>query len=420
MKRMHSIVLLFVLVIAPMFPVFMVPITNTDSINSLDDIPVELVDVGAPDSLPKEDVDLNMMFFTETTSSDEGLYYVCRRGMDSIAYFGESMVKYLSGGTVFTLEFPGSRSVVPQGESPTGSVTNYLLGNDPSKWRTGIEDCGVLSYSEIYPGIDLVYKLLDGNLKYEFVVKPYANPELIQMRYPEADLLDVHDDHLTVSKSEFSFSDIGLWVFQGGEKIVEVDCAFQPLDMNMIGFDVGHYIKSQTLIIDPTLVYSTYLGGSSDDRGYGIAVEGGSYDCFVTKFAADGKSLLYSTFLGGTSDDYAMDIAVESGYAYITGYSSSSGFPTVNAYDSTHGGLIDCFVSKLAADGQSLIYSTYLGDSLLDMGDSIAVEDGYAYVTGSTGSTGFPTYNAYDSTHNGGTDCFVTKFAADGQSLNYS
>ncbi|MHA1481727.1 MAG: DUF7948 domain-containing protein, partial [Candidatus Thorarchaeota archaeon] len=149
MSRNLSLVILFVLVIAPMFPVFMVPTTNADTITPLDDIPAGLVDVNAPDIMPEQDVELNMMFFTETPSSDDGLYYVCRGGVDAVAYFGASTVKFLSSGIVFTLEFPGSNEVTPQGENPTGSVTNYLLGSDSSQWKTGVEDCAVLRYSEI-------------------------------------------------------------------------------------------------------------------------------------------------------------------------------------------------------------------------------------------------------------------------------
>jgi hypothetical protein len=146
----------------------------------------------------------------------------------------------------------------------------------------------------------------------------------------------------------------------------------------------------------------------------------GARDCFVTKFATDGQSLVYSTYLGGSDVEYGHGIAVENGYAYITGYTASSNFPMLNAYNSTHDGLWDCFVTKFATDGQSLVYSTYLGGSNTDRAYAIAVENGYAYVTGYTKSLNFPTVNAYDSTYSAYTDCFVTKFDSDGQSLVYS
>jgi len=446
-KRTHSLIVIFVLVIAPMFPVFMVPTTDTDSVATLDDIPEGLMDESVHDTLPEEDVDLNMMFFTETPSSEDGLYYVCRRGIDSIAYFGASTVIYLSGGKVFTLEFPGSRLVVPKGESPTGSMTNYLLGNDPLKWKTGIEDCVVLRYSDIYPGIDLVYKIQEGNLKYEFVVSPHADPELIRLKYVDVDGIEITDEGLIVTRDGQQMADTQLKVFQK-TGVIEVGCTFSLDKSNSIIFNLGQYDCSEELVIDPViLVYSTYLGGSSIDRGKSIAAESGyayvtgsttsvgfpttvnayneshngDYDCFITKFAADGQSLIYSTFLGGLDDDYGNGIAVDSGLAYITGYTDSSGFPTtISAFDEIHNGGFDCFVTKLAADGQSLIYSTLLGGLHSDYGNSIAVLSGFAHITGHTDSSGFPTVNAYDEIHNGGFDCFVTKLATDGQSLIYS
>ncbi len=438
MNKSHSLVILFILIISPMFPVLFVPTTTTNSVASSDEISAGL-DASIPDTLPKDDVELSMMFFTETPSSEDGLYYVCRSGTDAIAYFGESIVKYLSGNTVFTLEFPGSNMVTPEIENPIGSVTNYLLGNDQSEWKTGIEDCSVLRFSDIYPGIDLVYKIQDGNLKYEFVVAPNANPELIQLRYSDADKLDVHADHIAVSKSGFSFSDTGLMTYQGD---TEVKCEFQSLDMNTIRFHIGYYEETQTLVIDPFLVYSTYLGGSGEERGGGIAVENGNiyvtgstdsinfptlnamndtnngnFDLFVTKLSADGQTIIYSTYFGGSSDDYGEDIAVSGGYVYITGSTSSSDFPTYNAYISTFGGTNDCFMVKLAIDGQSLVYGTFLGGTGTTEGHSVAVESDYAYITGSTTANDFPTVNAYDSSYNGGTDAFMTQFAVDGQSL---
>ena len=94
-------------------------------------------------------------------------------------------------------------------------------------------------YPELYPGIDLVYKIHDGSLKYEFVVVPNADYNLIQMRYPDADMIDVNDDHITITKSEFSFSDTGLWTFQKDGGIVDVECSFQLHELDTIGFVLG-------------------------------------------------------------------------------------------------------------------------------------------------------------------------------------
>jgi hypothetical protein len=449
MRKVFLFVLFFLLVIAPALPMVMESTDNYQSTTVPSDVPKELLDdVQAPDTIPEGDVELDMMFFTETASSENGLYYVCRRGTDAVAYFGASMVKYLSGGTVFTLEFPGSRSVVPRGERSTGSVTNYMYGNDPSKWKTGIQDYAALRYPEIYPGIDLVYKVQDGNLKYEFVVGPYSNPQVIKMEYSDADSIRIDMDGVTVSREGNQMADTKLKVYQQQQEKVPVGCKFHLENCETIIFILDVYNPALDLIIDPiNLFYSTYIGGSSTEYGRSIAVEdgsiyitgetgsadfpmknaynstfsGGSFDCFVTKLASDGQSLIYSTFMGGSSGDYGNAIAVEDGCAYITGHTYSPDFPMVNAYNDTYTTGPTCFVTKFSADGQSLVYSTFLGGGgMHDLGRGIAVESGYAYVTGSTKSSDFPTVDAYDADYNGGTDCFLTKFAIDGQSLIYS
>jgi len=422
----------------------LVPSLMTGTQSSSQDTVIELASP-TDRGLEQKNGELNMLHFSPSASSEDGIHYVARRGVDAIAYFGESEVHYVVGDTPVRLEFPGSARVLPVGEEPTGSVTNYMFGSDPSRWRTGLRDCAVLRYVGIYPGIDLVYRFFDENLKYEFVVAPKADPSLIHLRYPNADSIDVFDESVTVSKDGFTFADTGLMAFQEGPRVDNVECAFRSDDTATITLCIGRYDTSRELMVDPILlVYSSFLGGSSAEEGIAIAVENGSAyvtgwtyssgfptfnandstfngagDCFVVKLAADGRSLVYSTFLGGTSDDVGYGIAVENGCAYVTGNTYSSGFPTVNANDSTYNGGADCFVTKLAANGQFLVYSTFLGGSSEDFGLGIAVENGFAHVTGRTDSSDFPTFNAYDSTYNS-SDCFVTKLAVDGRSLVYS
>jgi len=198
------------------------------------------------------------------------------------------------------------------------------------------------------------------------------------------------------------------------------------------------------------LIYSTYLGGSGDDRGYGIAVDasgnayvtgpthsndfptanalqasrgGGLRDVFVTKLDATGSALIYSTYLGGLGDDRGYGIAVDPlGNAYVTGSTDSTDFPTANAFQMENGGNDDAFIAKLNVSGSALIYSTYLGGGGTDQGRGIAADSsGSAYVTGLTGSTDFPTYYAYHQNYNGGAyDAFVTKLNGPGSMLIYS
>ena len=199
------------------------------------------------------------------------------------------------------------------------------------------------------------------------------------------------------------------------------------------------------------LVYSTYLGGSGDEDPCGIAVDfsgnvylatettstnfptsnafqsgfaGGACDVTVTKLSSSGNALVYSTYLGGSGDDWEYNIAVDSaGSAYVTGSTASTNFPILNAYQSTNpGGGFIAFVTKLSPSGNTLVYSTYLGGSGIEVGTGIAVDgSGNAFVAGVTDSTDFPTANAFQPGYGGGTqDVFVTKLNSSGTALVYS
>ena len=203
-----------------------------------------------------------------------------------------------------------------------------------------------------------------------------------------------------------------------------------------------------------SLAYATFLGGSSLDGSFAIAVDGigsayvtgitessnfpttaeafdtshnGGQDAFVVKLNADGTGLAYATFLGGSSQDVGRAISVDgSGSAYVTGYTPSSDFPTTaGAFDTSYNGGYDAFVVKLNADGTGLIYATLLGGSTYDYGDygeAIVVDGaGSAYVSGLTTSSDFPaTEEAFDSSYNGGYDAFVVKVNAEGTELAYA
>jgi hypothetical protein len=233
----------------------------------------------------------------------------------------------------------------------------------------------------------------------------------------------------------------------------------------MIGFAIKDFNQSLPLVIDPALKYSIYLGGSGRDISSGIAIDGsgnayvtgstdstnfpitnyysgyiyqprnaGSNDAFVTKLTSSGK-IWYSTYLGGSDNDFGLDIAIDyRGNAYVTGSTYSRNFPTENAYQARYSGGADAFVTELSSTGDRLIYSTYLGGSHSDGGNSIAVDSsGSAYVTGCTYSSDFPkkesNFNsdfpfyiphAYQLRNAGGYDAFVTKLSPAGTRLIYS
>jgi streptogramin lyase len=220
-----------------------------------------------------------------------------------------------------------------------------------------------------------------------------------------------------------------------------------------VTFTVGAYDPSQPLIIDPVLSYSTYLGGSTEDRGESIAVDGagnvyvtgftfstnfptvnpvqaanwGHEDVFVSKLNAAGTALVYSTYLGGSGSDLSSGIVVNSqGDAIFTGSTTSANFPTVNAVQSSIGGSgFDAFVAELNPAGSGLVFSTYLGGNGTDIGAGVALDPaGNIYLTGQTSSTNFPTANPLQVTNHGGThfgyDAYVTKLNSTGTAMVYS
>src|ERR1035441_8986022 len=343
--------------------------------------------------------------------------------------------------------------------------SNYFIGSDPNQWRTNVPTYGAVKYAAVYPGIDLVYHGNQRLLEYDFLVAPGADPQAIGIRFQGARKLSVNREGALV---------IGL----GGSEVIEpAPVVYQEIGgqrqtvagryvlrgRGRVGFSVAEYDRSQPLVIDPTLVYSTYLGGS--DRANAIAVDasgnayvtgitwslnfpttpgafqttlGGAEDAFVTKLNATGSALGYSTYLGGGVCEGVIDggsdggsgIAVDaSGNAYVTGTTYSSDFPTTpGAFQTTPvycSGCYTAFVSKLNATGSALAYSTYLGGSGGDLGYGIAVDaSGNAYVTGATGSSNFPTTpGAFQTTPVFCSLCstaFVSKLNATGSALAYS
>ncbi|MGA2587815.1 MAG: SBBP repeat-containing protein [Candidatus Aminicenantales bacterium] len=344
--------------------------------------------------------------------------------------------------------------IVPVDE--TALKVNYFIGNDPAKWHTAVPTSGAVLYRNIYDRIDLKVYGIESRIEYDWIVRPGGNPRDIRFEYrnmkgtrvDEAGNLLVETGFgELVHKKPAAYQEAGAKLSvegrSGNGTRVAVESAFKMIGENAYGFEVGAYDAGLELVIDPVvLAYSTYLGGNSDDYGQGIAVDGSgnayvtgytlstnfptlnqyqtdkaNTDVFVTKIdttKSGNDSLVYSTYLGGSSQDYGYGIAVDgSGNAYVTGYTSSTDFPTLNQYQTDPGdGNYDVFVTKIdttKSGNDSLVYSTYLGGSGTDYGYGIAVDgSGNAYVTGWTQSTNFPTLNQYQ-TDQASTDAFVTK-----------
>jgi beta-propeller repeat-containing protein len=365
-------------------------------------------------------------------------------------------------GQVLRMQFKGANPTPrASGLEPLPGIVNYFIGNDPKRWRTNIPTYQKVAYTNIYPGIDLIYYGNQRQLEYDFVVRPGADPTRIVLGVQGADRLEVDDQgDLLVRTAAGLLRQRKPVIYQevdGGRK--EIPGGYVLRGPHEAGFQVAAYDKSRPLVIDPVLAYSTYLGGSASDRGFGIAVDpagnayvtgvtassdfpttagavdttfNGGSDAFVTKLDAAGSMLLYSTYLGGSSVEGDVrsfglvtgGIAVDpAGNAYVTGVTASSDFPTTaGAVDTSFNGGSDTFVTKLDAAGSMLLYSTYLGDSGSDVGFGIAVDPaGNAYVTGQTDSFNFPTTpGSFDTSLSGVHDAFVTKLNVSGSALVYS
>ena len=365
---------------------------------------------------------------------------------------------YHERGVVLKYSFLGSKEVIPYGRERCSWNTNYFRGSDPDSWYSDVPNYKEIVYPNVWDGIDIVYKLEEGNIKYDIVVSAGADPDQIQFKIDGAD--NVFIDRNGNLKMRNRFSDVfdsGLVAFYEDESSKKIDVKFKLPGKKTFGIALSDYDHSQDIIIDP-LVYSTYIGGSGRDSEMDIVVDsqGNSYiagisedattnypttpgayetnhpgshpgrdSVFVTKVDQYGSSLIFSTFLGESDKNVEIDVD-PNGNPYIVGTTLSFGdFPTTpDAYDTSPNGFKDLFVTKLNPSGSDLIYSTLIGGSGTDLGEDIVVDSsGSAYITGKTlnETINYPTTaNAYDTFHNGDWDVFVTKLDPTGSSLIYS
>jgi len=331
-------------------------------------------------------------------------------------------------------------------------VSNYFLGNNPQHWRAQVPGFARVEYRAIYPGIDVIYYGRQGHLEDDYILAPGANPAHLRLRLGGARALTV--DARGALLIQTAAGTLRQGVPQAYQDVAGqrrgVAAWYVTTGHGVVAIHIGPYDRSRPLIVDPTLIYSTYLGGRESEIGHAIAVDGsgnayvtgetGSTDfptknafqpsrargvvhAFVTKLDAGG-ALAYSTYLGGSGGDYGHGVAVDgSGNAYVTGSTGSTDFPTKNAFQPSRArGVVHAFVTKLDAGG-ALAYSTFLagGGDDSGIGYGIAVDgSGNAYVTGTTASTHFPTKNAFQPSHTGpGYDAYVTKLDTGG-ALAYS
>lgn len=365
---------------------------------------------------------------------------------------------------ILRMELKGANpSAEVEGRDQLAGKSNYFVGNDPKNWRTNVATFAKVNYRSVYEGVDLVYYGNQRQLEYDFIVAPNADASQIRWAVPtaaKAELDEAGSLILRINGSDVQMKKPVVYQTINNERI-EIVASYSiqnpksKIQNQEVGFTLGSYDRSEPLVIDPVVVFSSsLLDGSGADSANAIAVDpsGNAYvtgntasanfptvspiqatlvggqDAFISKYNAAGTALMYSTYLGGSSGfENGWDIAVDAaGNAYVAGRTTSLDFPVTaatafQATKTTNNTVDGGFVTKLNANG-TLGYSTYLFGPQGNIAFGIATDGaGNAYVTGRTG-TGFPiTASAFSSTNfNSG---FLTKLntnASGAASLVYS
>ena len=344
-------------------------------------------------------------------------------------------------------------SAAGRGVDRQPTTTSHLRGADPATWRTGVANYGSVRFDGAYPGIDVVYRGGQGQLTYDFHLVPGADPARIDLGFDGTTTIDAGGG-LVVDTPSGPVRHAPPVAFQQlGDRRQIVPSRFEARG-STIGFRLGAYDAGRPLVIDPSISYSTYLGGLAADTGFAIVVDaagnayvagstasddfpvagalqprrgtGAGTDAFVAKISPTGSSLVWSTYLGGNGADAAAGIGLDAaGNVYVAGSTASTDYPTAGAFQAAKGAgtTSDAFVTKLNPAGNALVWSTYLGGGGADAANAMAV-DGAGVVTlaGSVVSTDFPTANARQPAKGAGAsaDAFVARFDATGRALAFS
>lgn len=356
---------------------------------------------------------------------------------------------------------------------------NYFLGNDPSKWHSGIHPFLALDYKQLYPGIDMHVSSQSGNLKYEFIVAPNTDPSIIQLRFEGLNGIDQKDGNLVLHTSVGDATEmkpIAYQVTENGRK--EVACRYRVRE-SVVSYDFPKgFDKSLPLVIDPVVVFATFTGSTADNWGFtatydfqgnfygggicagtGFPVNTGAFqtsyggpatgnipgDMAIIKYNPTGTTRIWASYLGGSGLDQPHSLIVDTGgNLLIAGRTFSSDFPIVTgAYDPTYNGNADIVVSKVNSSGTALVGSTYIGGNG-DEGANIYADEttfgslkynygddarsevivdiaGNVYVAASSSSTNFPTSStAYQATKGGLQDAVFFKLNPSLSFLLYS
>ncbi len=350
-------------------------------------------------------------------------------------------------GVLVRESFPESNPAGPEGRGLLPHRANYFLGNDPTSWRRGVPAYREIVYPDLWEGIDLVYRTAGPAVKYEYELEAGAVPERVAIAFAGQDRMEIVGGELVVRTPVGVLRDAAPVARQGDHSF---PCAFRMRNALTAGIACDGWDRTKPGVIDP-LVYATYLGGQDRDEVRAMALDAagnlyvtgqtgstdfpttpgafdrtygtGFFDAYIAKLNPTGSALVYATYLGGNGDlDIGLALTLDgSGNVYVTGQTSSPDFPiTATAYDGVLDGPSDAFVTELSANGDLLVFSTFLGGTFDEGGGGLVVDQsGSVLVVGTTGSPDFPTTaGAFSRTFGGGfTDAFVATIRNDGGAL---
>ncbi len=366
-------------------------------------------------------------------------------------------------------------------DKPLATQTNYFIGNDPSKWASNCKTYQGITVQEIYPNIDLRYYSSNGQMKYDLIVKPGADPSKIALKYDGADKLDIKNNQLVVKTSIGEVKELSPYTYQyNGKGKKEITTRYK-IDGNIVRFEVGKYDKTTILTIDPTFIFASYSGSTASNWGFtatygpdgslfgggivfgtGFPVStgafqetfgggiqdgyrGGGYDIGIIKLSPDGSNRLFATYIGGkVGNEQPHSLIVDQqGNLILAGRSNSTDYPTTgNGLIGTGGGF-DIVVTKFNATGSALSGSKRIGgnkddgvnikpqhdgpqtlqQNYGDAGRSEVIIDGGGniYVASCTQSDNFPIVGGFQTTYGGGAqDGALLKLPADVSGLTFS
>lgn len=381
------------------------------------------------------------------------------------------------------VQFAGSSPAVRLSEgSPDGSSYNYFIGNDSRKWGSQAGGYGEVLYKDLYPGIDFRIYAYKFTIKYEFIVHPGADASRIRLNYEGAAGLQLNKTgQVVIETSVGPLKEAKPYSFQEVQQRTREIASNYVLKDNQIQFALPNdYDHSQTLTIDPELIFSTFSGAQSDNWGHTATYDtqgnlysggttfganfpvtvgafqvnfGGFVDTALMKFSPDGARLLYATFVGGSGTDIPNSLVTNSkGELFVYGTTASTNFATTgNAFQTAFGGGAsitpidglglangsDIYVLRISTNGQQLLGATYLGGSGNDglssvsniqirnygdtfRGEIVLDKDENVLVVSSTNSTNFPLKNAFQTTLSGRQDAVISRLSADLSTLQWS